>query len=211
MIESEKTIPLHEAWSKLRLNTDMSYWYRVVTPRGNLLNLGGNRAEITGSVLNDNEEQIYSISFEDYNGHSGCRVDMGSRYGAYDKIKSYEELFEFLDKPNLVNMRPYYVGNKCMNIGLLVTSLESETKHGMQVENFTYDGMFVYSAPGLAPYTAAFEEWSVDPGMARCKCSDGIYRLIPSCKLVGFNKEDYPIQKKPENINGFIFGVPCKS
>jgi len=56
------------------------------------------------------------------------------------------------------------------------------------VENFVYNGIFVIPKKGNAPYTAEFRNWTNDPGVAVCMCSDGKARLIPSCQLVGFKK-----------------------
>ena len=55
-----------------------------------------------------------------------------------------------------------------------------------EVNNFTYNGMFIYPKEGKAPYKAEFIKWTSDPGVAECKCDDGEIRLIPSCQLVDF-------------------------
>jgi len=77
----------------------------------------------------------------------------------------------------------------------------------MQVQNFSYNGFSGQLKDGLTPYTAEFLKWTDDPGIAKCKCSDGKVRLIPTFALLGFRHADYPKQKK----TGVIFGTPCYS
>lgn len=48
-----------------------------------------------------------------------------------------------------------------------------------QVENFKYNGFFVEHKKGIASYTATFKNWTNDPGIANCTCSDNKERLIP--------------------------------
>lgn len=76
-----------------------------------------------------------------------------------------------------------------------------------KVKNFSYNGFFVSFAGGEASYTAEFSEWTKDPGVARCKCSDGRMRLIPTCALIGVMHNDLPEQEK----TGMLFGTPSKS
>lgn len=70
-----------------------------------------------------------------------------------------------------------------------------------KVEEFSYGGLFVgpkYNPDGtikIAPYTAEFKEWTTDPGMVICICSDGKERRIPTCQLQGFKVKDYPLQE----------------
>jgi hypothetical protein len=64
----------------------------------------------------------------------------------------------------------------------------------MQVLNFDYNGFTVAVKKTVATFTAEFIEWTADPGVAHCKCSDGTTRLIPTCALIGFRCEDYPEQ-----------------
>ena len=75
------------------------------------------------------------------------------------------------------------------------------------VKNFTYNGFFVSLAEGEAPYTAEFLEWTTDPGVAKCNCSDGKMRLIPTCALVGVMHRDLPKQTK----TSVVFGAPSQS
>jgi hypothetical protein len=75
------------------------------------------------------------------------------------------------------------------------------------VKTFEYNGFFVSFTGGEAVYTAEFKEWTTDPGIARCICSDGKERLIPSCALVGVMHNDLPVQPK----SGVLFGSPSKS
>lgn len=77
----------------------------------------------------------------------------------------------------------------------------------MRVKKFEYNGFYCRSLKGYAKYTAEFKEWTEDPGIAICICSDGIERLIPSCQLEGFDYSSYPEQKK----TGLLFGVPSHS
>ena len=79
----------------------------------------------------------------------------------------------------------------------------------MLVENFAYNGFFVQRKGGYADYTATFKEWTEDPGIAVCKCSDGKERLIPSCCLDGFDKDAYPKQNTDNKVG--YWGRPSKS
>lgn len=71
-----------------------------------------------------------------------------------------------------------------------------------QVENFKYNGFSVQSKPGIANYTANFKNWTNDPGIALCECSDNKERLIPSCCLIG----DKNILPKQDMSNKVYFG-----
>jgi hypothetical protein len=61
-----------------------------------------------------------------------------------------------------------------------------------KVEKFIYNGIFVSAPAGgwdqFADYTATFKEWTNDPGIVLCACSDGLDRKIPSCCLHGGDK-----------------------
>lgn len=70
----------------------------------------------------------------------------------------------------------------------------------MLVKNFMYNGLFVQGLSGYAGYTATFKEWTEDPGIAVCKCSDGKERLIPSCCLDGFKEDAYPKQNTDNKV-----------
>lgn len=76
-----------------------------------------------------------------------------------------------------------------------------------QVENFKYNGFMVQPEPGLTNYTATFKNWTNDPGIALCECSDGQERLIPSCCLIG-DKNNLP---KQDMSNKVLFGQSSKS
>lgn len=75
------------------------------------------------------------------------------------------------------------------------------------VKKFEYNGFFVSFTGGEADYTAEFKEWTPDPGVAICICSDGRERLIPTCALVGVMHGDLPEQPK----TGVFFGEPSRS
>ena len=77
------------------------------------------------------------------------------------------------------------------------------------VKNFTYNGLFVNYTGGEAPYTAEFKEWTRDPGIVRCKCSDGEERLIPTCALVGIEHKALPEQT--DMVKGMFFGLSSQS
>ena len=65
----------------------------------------------------------------------------------------------------------------------------------MKVYNFIYNGFCGRLTGGIAPYTAKFSEWTGDPGVMRCACSDGRKRLIPTFALeLGKNEKPYPEQ-----------------
>jgi len=76
-----------------------------------------------------------------------------------------------------------------------------------QVENFKYNGFIILTKLGLANYIAKFKNWTNDPGITLCECSDNIERLIPSCCLIG-NKSNLP---KQDMSNKILFGQPSKS
>jgi hypothetical protein len=71
-----------------------------------------------------------------------------------------------------------------------------------KVQNFKYNGFMVDNQKGITDYTAKFIEWTQDPGIAKCNCSDNKIRLIPSCCLKG-NKSLLP---KQNYTNKLIFG-----
>ena len=77
----------------------------------------------------------------------------------------------------------------------------------MPVKNFEYNGLFITVFDGYTSYTAEFKEWTDDPGVAVCVCSDGYERLIPVCVLDDFDYNSYPKQKK----TGLIWGIPSHS
>jgi hypothetical protein len=86
----------------------------------------------------------------------------------------------------------------------------------MQVIDFVYNGFTVAMKKSVASFTAEFKEWTTDPGVANCKCSDGRERLIPTLALVGFRIDDYPPQnkskaKKATRKFGVYFGIPSTS
>jgi hypothetical protein len=77
------------------------------------------------------------------------------------------------------------------------------------VRNFDYNGFFGSISEGYVKYRATFKHWTSDPGVAMCKCTDGLERLIPTFALEGFNVKDY---RKQTYENGkTMFGMPCKS
>jgi len=76
-----------------------------------------------------------------------------------------------------------------------------------RVENFKYDGFSVQPKKGIANYTAIFKNWTNDPGIANCICSDNKERLIPSCCLIG----DKSILPKQDMNNKVLFGQSSNS
>lgn len=78
----------------------------------------------------------------------------------------------------------------------------------MAVRNFTYNGFFGELLDGTAPYLAMFVEWTRDPGVAVCACTDGHERRIPSFALVDFNERWVA---PPDATIADWFGVPCTS
>ena len=86
---------------------------------------------------------------------------------------------------------------------------QKERNDTMKVKNFTYNGLFGRPSKGYAKYTAEFKEWTEDPGIAICTCSDGEDRRIPTFALEGFDIDLYPQQYTD---NKFMYmGIPCKS
>jgi hypothetical protein len=86
----------------------------------------------------------------------------------------------------------------------------------MQVLDFNYNGFAVKVEKTVAAFTAEFVEWTADPGVARCKCSDGTTRLIPTCALIEFRREDFPEQdnsraRKISRKSGIYLGIPSSS
>jgi len=79
----------------------------------------------------------------------------------------------------------------------------------MRVINFSYNGFSGRVTGGYANYTAEFKEWTEDPGVAVCLCSDGVERLIPTFALEGFCEKDYPVQNNENKF--FYIGKLCKS
>ena len=77
-----------------------------------------------------------------------------------------------------------------------------------KVYEFRYNGFFgSHNKNRLMKYTAEFLEWTVDPGITRCKCSDGKERLIPTYALKSFKYYRHEEQKK----TGVLFGAPSHS
>jgi hypothetical protein len=78
-----------------------------------------------------------------------------------------------------------------------------------QVEEFKYNGFSVQPKSQkrgwghFESYTAEFKNWTNDPGIANCICSDRKERLIPSCCLVG-DKSNLPKQSMENKV---LFGV----
>lgn len=69
-----------------------------------------------------------------------------------------------------------------MQRGLLQTN---KIRFLFTVLNFTFDGKAVHITEGVAEYTATFIKWTKELGIARCLCSDGKERSIPSFCLRG--------------------------
>ena len=78
----------------------------------------------------------------------------------------------------------------------------------MKVKNFSYNGFCGSITGGYANYVAIFKEWTKDPGVAVCACSDGNDRLIPTFALEGFDLKAYPEQSHEDMC---YFGTPSKS
>jgi hypothetical protein len=77
----------------------------------------------------------------------------------------------------------------------------------LKVRKFDYNGFCGKLHKEYTDYTAKFEEWTNDPGIAVFSCSDGENRLIPTFAIEGWKSEDYPKQPK----TGVLFGAACKS
>lgn len=85
-------------------------------------------------------------------------------------------------------------------------------KFPFQIQNFVYDGFAVHPKEGFASYRASFKEWTNDPGIAKCDCSDGKERLIPSCQLK--SEENIQLAKqiyKKATGGKVIIGAPSHS
>ena len=80
-------------------------------------------------------------------------------------------------------------------------------KPTFEVRNFTYNGFMGQVQPGKATYTATFIEWTNDSGIARCSCSDGKERFIPSFAFLG-DRSTLPAQ---DMSNKVVFGNPSHS
>jgi hypothetical protein len=56
-----------------------------------------------------------------------------------------------------------------------------------EVENFTYNGLFIKATGGIATYKAKPLRWNeLDCGIMICECTDGKERNIPTCQLNGY-------------------------
>lgn len=55
------------------------------------------------------------------------------------------------------------------------------------------------------PYTAKFKNWTDDPGITLCECSDGKERLLPTFTLKDFKAYKHPLRA----ITGTLFGKHC--
>lgn len=76
-----------------------------------------------------------------------------------------------------------------------------------KVKNFVYNGFYTETKPGLANYTVEFKEWTNDPGIAKCICSNGKLKLIPNFCLIG-DKSMLPEQNMSNKV---LFGNSSKS
>lgn len=85
-------------------------------------------------------------------------------------------------------------------------TLKQKAPFPYRVENFDYNGFAMKHLPGFAPYSAAFVEWTADPGVAKMKCSDGKDRLIPVMAL-----ETDLFLPKAERKETVLFGAPSSS
>jgi hypothetical protein len=71
----------------------------------------------------------------------------------------------------------------------------------MQIYDFTYDGIMCQVLKSTAPYSITFKEWTNDPGIMLCECSDGVNRKIPTCTLKDTSKlSKIPNQDKSKSI-----------
>lgn len=85
--------------------------------------------------------------------------------------------------------------------------MRMKARRKMRVRNFSYNGFCGTLLSGYTNYTACFERWTSDPGVAKCRCSDRQTRLIPTYALAGFDPEIFP----PQDPTDVVFGVPCRS
>lgn len=76
-----------------------------------------------------------------------------------------------------------------------------------KVRKFNYNGFHGKLMKGFAPYTAIFNQWSDDPGIAICSCSDGKKRYIPSFALDGVKENAFP--KQGYTGGKAVFGLRC--
>lgn len=91
-----------------------------------------------------------------------------------------------------------------------IYSMVLEKEDGvMLVKRFAYDGFFVKEIGGYENYTATFKEWTKDPGVAVCMCSDGKERRIPTCCLDVFDYDAHPRQNNEGKL--FYIGEPSNS
>lgn len=79
-----------------------------------------------------------------------------------------------------------------------------------KVLNFVYNGLFGRTTGGYANYTAQFKEWTDDPGVALCVCSDGVERRIPTFALENFDSIAHQEPKYGKEKIMYI-GAPCHS
>jgi hypothetical protein len=78
-----------------------------------------------------------------------------------------------------------------------------------KIQNFSYNGFSGKLTGGFTTSKATFKNWTDDPGIMNCICTDGKERLIPTFALYKFGKykNHLPIQKK----STVLIGTPSKS
>lgn len=80
----------------------------------------------------------------------------------------------------------------------------------IKIQNFLYNGFMGQSLEGEANYTATFKEWTNDPGIAVCICSDGIERRIPTFAFIDIKSINLPKQHYKDGIPD-MFSHPSNS
>lgn len=97
------------------------------------------------------------------------------------------------------------------NAMVKATTLALVIVHQLDVRNFEYNGFFGSLHPGYAEYKAKFVQWTNDPGIALCECSDGKSRFIPSFAIERNKECAVKHLPKQDFSNKVMFGVPSTS
>jgi hypothetical protein len=83
-----------------------------------------------------------------------------------------------------------------------------DDKYPLTITNFTYNGFFGKTLNGLTKYKARFNQWTNDPGIVLCDCSDGKQRLIPTFAMdISFILPHQSIKEGEMQL----FGIASKS
>lgn len=115
---------------------------------------------------------------------------------AKDAIRLYEEVSSdsFASEVDVYHGGAELVDDDTTYIWSIYPLVLEKEDGAMLVKKFKYNGYFCTMSCEYADYTVTFKEWTKDPGVAICTCSDGEERRIPTCAIEGFDHKAYPKQ-----------------